>query len=181
MSWTIDFSHSEVNFKVRHMMISNVRGEFKRFSGTIDFNPEEPELTTVDIEIEAASIDTNDAKRNGHLVSPDFFDVEKFPVLTFTSKRVELVDPQRARLYGDLTIRDITHEVVLDVEYLGQATAPWGATSAGFAASTRINRKDWDLTWNMALESGGMLVGDTIEISIELELVQVAETELVAA
>jgi polyisoprenoid-binding protein YceI len=181
MPWTIDFSHSEVNFKVRHMMISHVHGEFERFNGTVNFDEENPALTTVDIQIEAASINTNDPKRNAHLTSPDFLDVEKYPLLSFTSKRVEMLDSEHARLIGDLTIRNITRPATLDVEYLGQAKAPWGAINAGFAASTRINRKDWDLTWNVALETGGMLVGDTIDISIELELTKVAEAELVAA
>jgi polyisoprenoid-binding protein YceI len=181
MSWTIDYSHSEINFKVRHMMISNVHGEFKKFTGTVNFNPEQPDQTTLDIQIDAASINTNDEKRDGHLRSPDFLDAQQFPYLTFKSKRVQMIDESNAKLFGNLTIQDITREVALNVEFLGMAKAPWGTTSAGFAATTRINRKDWDLNWNVALETGGWLVSETIEISIELELAQVVETELATA
>jgi polyisoprenoid-binding protein YceI len=175
MSWTIDNAHSEVNFTVRHMMISNVRGRFEKFTGTVDFDETNPANTQVDVQIEAASISTRDAKRDGHLRSPDFFDAENYPYLTFKSKRVELVDKNHARLVGDLTIRDLTREVTLQVEYSGMAQSPWGATSAGFTASTKINRKDWDLNWNVALETGGWLVGDEIKIDLELEIVKQAE------
>ena len=172
MSWQIDPSHSAVQFSVRHMMISTVRGEFDRFSGEVGFDEANPAATTVDIQIEADSINTRDAKRDGHLRSADFFDAEQYPTLHFKSTRVEVKDDTHARLIGDLTIRDVTHEVALDVEYVGQAKSPWGTTSAGFSAVTRINRKDWGLNWNQALETGGVLVGDEIKIDIELELVQ---------
>ena len=175
MSWKIDNAHSEVNFTVRHMMISNVRGRFENFTGTVDFDETDPANTTVDVQIEAASIDTRDAQRDGHLRSPDFFDAEKYPYLTFKSKRVEVVDSKHARLVGDLTIRDLTKEVTLDVEYSGMAQSPWGNTSAGFTASTKISRKAWDLNWNVALETGGWLVGDEIKIDLELEIVRQAE------
>lgn len=177
MSWTIDYSHSEVNFKVRHMMISHVHGDFEKFSGTINFNPEKPDQTTIDIQIEAASINTNDEKRDGHLRSADFLNAQNFPYLTFKSNRVQMIDESNAKLFGNLTIQDKSREVALNVEFLGMAKAPWGSTSAGFSATTRINRKDWDLNWNVALETGGWLVSEMIDISIELELVQVVETE----
>ncbi len=172
MTWNLDTSHSEVTFAVRHMMISTVRGEFNKFSGTIDFNEADPAKSTVDVSIDAASIDTRDEKRDGHLKSGDFFDAEKFPALTFKSTRVEKVSDNAGRVYGDLTIRDVTRPVVLDVEYAGQARSPWGTTSAGFSATTRINRKDFGLTWNVALETGGVLVGEDISIAIEAELVK---------
>jgi polyisoprenoid-binding protein YceI len=175
MSWKIDNSHSEVNFTVRHMMISNVRGQFANFTGTVDFDEVDPANTKVDVQIEAASINTGDAKRDGHLRSPDFFDTENYPYLTFKSKRVEMVDKTHARLVGDLTIRGITRQVTLDVEYSGMAQSPWGTTNAGFFASTKISRKNWDLNWNVALETGGWLVSDEIKIDLDLEIVKQAE------
>jgi polyisoprenoid-binding protein YceI len=177
MSWTIDSAHSEVNFSVRHMMISNVRGRFEKFTGKIDFDENKPENTTVDVQIEAASLSTRDEQRDAHLRSPDFFDVENFPYLTFESKRVELIDEKHAELIGDLTIRDITREVILDVEFSGTSRSPWGTTNAGFTASTRISRKNWNLNWNVALETGGWLVGDEIKIDLELEIIRQTELE----
>ena len=174
MAWVIDSAHSEINFSARHMMISTVRGRFEKFSGTVNFDEAEPARTTVDVQIEAASVNTKEAQRDGHLKSPDFFDAEKYPHLTFKSKRVEVVDDHHARLYGDLTIRDVTKPVVLDVEYAGQAKSPWGTFSAGFSAQTKINREDWGLTWNQALETGGVLVGKDVTISIEVEIVKQA-------
>lgn len=178
MSYQIDNAHSQIQFTVRHMMISRVRGWFEKFSGEFEIDENKPAESRIDVRIEAASINTREPQRDGHLRSPDFLDAEKFPYLTFTSKRVEVLDNTRAKLYGDLTIRDVTHEVVMDVEYTGQAKSPWGTTSLGFNGHTVINRKDWDLTWNKALETGGVLVGEEITIDIELELVQVAEAEL---
>jgi len=172
MSWKIDPSHSEVTFSVRHMMISNVRGRFEKFTGVVDFNESDPAQSIVDVQIEAASISTRDAQRDAHLRSPDFFNAEAFPYLTFKGKRIELVDAENGRIYGDLTIRDITREVVLDVTHNGVSKSPWGTMVAGFSASTKINRKDWDLTWNVALETGGMLVGDTLNINIEIEIIK---------
>jgi polyisoprenoid-binding protein YceI len=183
MNWKIDPAHSLIQFSVRHMMIATVRGEFERFTGVIDFDREQPERTRVSVEIDADSINTRAADRDNHLRSPDFFDVAAYPTIVFAGKRVQQTDANRGRLVGDLTIQDVTREVVLDVEYAGLARSPSGQTSAGFSASTTINRKDWGLTWNRALETGGMLVGDTIKIMIELELIgQQQETaEAVAA
>jgi polyisoprenoid-binding protein YceI len=172
MSWKIDPSHSEVTFSVRHMMISTVRGRFEKFTGTVDFNEADPSLSTIDVQIEAASISTRDPQRDGHLRSPDFLNADAYPYLAFKSKRIELVDAENGRLYGDLTIREITREVVLDVTFNGSVKSPWGATAAGFSASTKINRKDWELTWNVALETGGMLVGDAININVEVEIIK---------
>ena len=177
MSWKIDNAHSLVEFSVRHMMISTVRGRFERFSGTVEFNENDPTASSVDVQIEAASINTNESQRDNHLRSADFFDAEKFPYLSFKSTRVEKIDENNGRIYGDLTIRDISHPVVLETEYNGQAKSPWGSTSAGFTANTKINRKDWNLGWNQALETGGMLVGDEIKIHIELEIVKVPQED----
>jgi len=159
MAWVIDGAHSEIQFAAKHLMISTVRSRFNTFTGTID----------------ASSLVTGEERRDTHLRSSDFLDVEKYPYLTFKSTRVERSDEIHGKLYGELTIRDITKPVVLDVEYAGQAKTPWGTLSAGFSAQTKINRKDWDLNWNVALETGGWLVGDTITITIELELVKQIE------
>ncbi len=169
-SWTIDSAHTEVNFSVRHMMISNVRGQF-------DENNLANTISNVDIE--TASINTKDEKRDAHLKSPDFFDAEKYPHLTFHSTRVDVKDKTHAVLYGDLVIRDLPHAVALDVEFNGQAKSPWGTPSAGFTAKAQIKRKNWGLNWNVALETGGWLVGD--DISIELEIVKQPETVPAAA
>ena len=177
MSWNIDTSHSAIQFVVRHMMLSKVRGEFGKFSGTVNLDEKNPANTSVDIQIDINSVNTRDEKRDGHLKSPDFFNAESHPTMTFKSTKVELVDAQHARLTGDLTIRDVTKTVTLTVEHLGMVKNPWGMTSTGFSASTKISRKEWGLTWNMALETGGVLVGDEIEINIELELVQQPEVQ----
>jgi polyisoprenoid-binding protein YceI len=181
-TWVIDASHSHVQFTARHMMISKVRGRFQTFTGTVQFDEQNPAASSVNVSIDAASIDTRDEKRDGHLTSPDFLDVANYPALTFVSKRIEAVDDTHGKIYGDLTIRGVTREVVLDTEYNGQALAPWGTTSAGFTASTKINRKDFGLNWNVALETGGVLVGEEVTIDIELEIVkQVAQPELATA
>lgn len=183
-TWVIDASHSSVEFTARHMMISKVRGRFQSFTGSVEFDEQTPANSAVNVEIDVASLDTRDEKRDGHLKSPDFLDVANYPTMSFVSKRIEVVDDSHGRIHGDLTIRGVTREVVLETEYNGQALAPWGATSAGFTASAKVNRKDWGLGWNVALETGGVLVGEEIAIDIELEIVkQVAqeETEAVAA
>jgi len=182
MAWQIDNGHSHIQFSVRHMMLSKTRGDFQTFSGTINLNETNPAATTVDIQIDAASINTRDAQRDAHLRSPDFFNVDVYPHLTFKSKRVE-VQGDRAHMIGDLTIRDVTKEVTLDVEYAGQSKNPWGVTAAGFSAETKINRKDWGLIWNTVLETGGVAVGDEVTITIELELVKQpdVQAEAVAA
>ena len=172
MTWQIDNAHSEVTFSVRHMMISKVRGRFNSFRGTIDLNEAEPARSTVNVEIDVDSIETRDAQRDGHLRSADFFDVANYPLMTFVSTRVEPTSNNTGRIVGDLTIRGVTREVVLDVEYAGQSKSPWGSTSAGFHAETKINRKDWGLNWNQALETGGILVGEEVTITIELELIK---------
>lgn len=172
MSWQIDPTHSHIQFAVRHMMISTVRGEFHDFEGTIDYNQDNPEETTVDVKIDTASIDTRVEDRDNHLRSEDFLYVEEYPYITFKSKRVELIDKRHARVIGDLTIREETHEVPFEVELQGIAKSPWGQVVAGFSGSGKLNRKQWGLTWNQALETGGVLVGDEVKFNIEIELIK---------
>lgn len=172
MAWTIDASHSAVGFSIRHMMISKVRGRFNDFSGTIEFDEQQPGNSSVNVSVAVASIDTRDERRDGHLKAADFFDVESHPHMTFVSRKVEVVDTNHGRVTGDLTIHGVTREVVLETEYNGQSKSPWGAVSAGFSATARINRKDFGLEWNAPLETGGVLVGEEVTIEIEVEIVQ---------
>jgi len=172
MAWQIDPAHSQIEFSVRHMMISNLRGRFEQFTGTVEFDEGDPTRSTVEVRIEAASIYTKEAQRDGHLKSADFLDAEHYPYLYFKSKRVEKLDDTHGRIIGDLIIRDMTREVALEVEYAGQAKSPWGTISAGFSATATLNRKDWGVQWNQLLETGGVLVGDQMNISIEIELVK---------
>ena len=181
MSWQLDQSHSSVQFSARHMMIHTVRGQFENFTANINFDEEKPENTTVFVQIEAASLNTRFAQRDDHLRSADFLDATNYPTLTFQSKRVEVIDESTATLIGDLTIRNVTKEVGLNIEYGGQMASPWGRVSAGFSAHTTISRKDWNLNWNVALETGGVLVGDKVKIEIELELIKVEQAEAIAA
>jgi polyisoprenoid-binding protein YceI len=169
--WNIDTSHSGVSFTVRHMVFSKVRGAFLRWQGTVDFDEEDPAASQVAVRIDAASIDTREPKRDEHLRSADFFDVAAYPELTFTSTRVDKVDDERFRVTGDLTIHGVTREVVLEVDYLGGGTDPWGKRRIGFQGRAAINRKDFGLTWNQVLEAGGVLVGDKIEIALDIQAV----------
>ena len=172
MSFQIDTGHSHIQFSARHMMISKVRGEFRKFSGSVNLDESNPANTTVDITIDAASLSTRDDARDGHLKSPDFLNAEAFPNLTFKSNRVEVTSANTAKLHGDLTIRGTSRPVVLDVEYSGKSKSPWGTENYGFEAHTKFNRKDWGLEWNVALETGGLLVGEEVTVDIELELVK---------
>lgn len=182
MSWKIDSAHSEITFSVRHMMISNVRGRFENFTGTVEFDEQNLENSSVEVKIDASSINTREKDRDNHLRSPDFLNAEKYPYLTFKSTHIEKTGPDTGRIFGDLTIRDVTHEVVLDVDYAGKVKSPFGSESAGFSATTTINRREWGLEWNVPLETGGVLVGEEIKIFIELELIKQTEEqeELVA-
>lgn len=169
--WSIDPAHTTVEFSVRHMMVSTVKGRFTGVSGTIVDVAEEPALSSVDVQIDAASISTNDAQRDGHLRSPDFFDVENYPTLTFKSTRIE-GNRDSFKVIGDLTLHGVTREIELDAEFNGAGTSPYGKRVAGFSAQAKLNRKDFGLNWNVALEAGGMLVSDTIKVQIEVEAVQ---------
>jgi polyisoprenoid-binding protein YceI len=177
-SWNIDTTHSGINFSVRHMVIARVRGAFRRFSGAIALDAQDVTASSVSVSIEAASVDTGVEQRDGHLRSADFFDVEKYPALTFQSTKVEK-GGSGLRVTGDLTIRDVTRQVVLDVEQLGTGKDPWGNLRVAFAARGSLDRRDFGLTWNQALEAGGVLVGERIELELEVQAVQ-AQAEQVA-
>ena len=171
-TWSIDPAHSHVEFAVRHLMISTTKGRFTDVSGTVRSHGADPATGDADIRIGVASIDTREAQRDAHLRSGDFFEADRFPTITFKSRRIDDVKGDTFKLVGDLTIRGVSREVVLDVTSEGQATDPWGGERAGFTATTRIKRSDFGLTWNQALETGGVLVGDDIKISIDAELVK---------
>jgi polyisoprenoid-binding protein YceI len=171
-TWQIDAAHSNVSFSVKHLMITTVRGRFADVRGSIRLDDSDLTRSFVDVEIATASIDTRAEQRDTHLRSADFLDVEKFPALKFRSGRVEKVGDDRYRVVGDLTIRDVTREVVLDVADGGRGRDPWGGTRAAFSAGTTIDRRDFGLNWNQALETGGVLVGNEIKISIDAEAVK---------
>jgi polyisoprenoid-binding protein YceI len=182
MAWTIDASHSQATFSVKHMMISTVRGHFDVLSGHLHIDEEHPENSWVEAEVDAASINTRDAKRDGHLKSPDFFEVEKFPKITFKSTKVEHVGDQEYRVTGNLTLHGVTREEIFHAEYSGILPKDlYGMQRAGFSAKTTINRKDYGLNWNVALETGGVLVGENVNIEIDLESVQQAPVAEAAA
>jgi len=170
-TWDIDTSHSAIHFWVRHLVISKVHGRFAKWVGTVQLDEQELANSSVDVRIEAASIDTQVADRDAHLKSADFLDAANHPELAFTSKRIER-SGDGYRVAGDLTIRGTTREVVLEAEFAGLAKDPWGNQRAGFSAKVAIDRRDYGLTWNAALEAGGVLVGEKVEITIELEAVK---------
>lgn len=172
MSWQIDSAHSLIQFSVTHMMISKVRGVFENFSGSINLDESNPQNTTVNVEIDAESINTRQSQRDNHLRSADFFNAADYPRIVFKSTSVNLINQSEATLNGELTIKEITKPVSLNVVYNGVSKSPWGGESAGFSTEGKINRKDWELTWNQGLETGGVLVGDEITITIELELIK---------
>lgn len=169
--WTADLSHSSVNFSVRHLMIAKVHGRFSSWNAVVELDDEDPARSKVEVEIDAASVDTREPKRDEHLRSADFLDAANHPTLTFRSTSV-VRNGDDLRVVGDLTIAGTTRPVTLAVEDLGRVADPWGGERAGFSAKTTIHRKDFGLTWNAALEAGGVVVGDKIEISIEVEAVK---------
>ena len=173
-AWHIDAAHSGINFSVRHMVVSKVRGRFAVYTGKADLDDGDLTRSSVEATIDASSIDTGAPQRDAHLRSPDFFDVEKYPELRFRSTRIERLEGERYRVVGDLTIRDATREVSLDVEYGGRAKDPWGNERIGFSARTSLDRKDFGLQWNQVLETGGVLVGDRVEIELEVQAVKAA-------
>ncbi len=173
--WTLDKAHSAVDFSVKHMMISNVRGTFKKFDVAVDFSEDSPQDGNVDVSIDASSIETQEERRDNHLRSADFFEVEKYPRITFVSNHIEPKGKDRYDVFGQLTIKGISLPVTLDTEISGYGKDHTGHRKVGINAKTEINRKDFGLNWNMALEAGGVLVGDRIKISIEAELVKQGE------
>ncbi len=177
MAWQIDHTHTSIEFSVRHMMISKARGQFEKFSGEINIDEDNPERSTVDVSMDAASINTRDAQRDAHLRSPDFLNADLYPSLRFQSTKVETTGKNKARMHGNLTIRDVTRPVAVDVEFVGQSKSPWGTLAYGFTGAAKINRKDWGLVWNVALETGGVLVSDEVAINIELEVIKTPEPQ----
>ena len=171
-TWTIDPAHSNVEFAVKHLMISTVKGRFADVKGTIQYNESNPAASKVEIDIGTGSVDTRAEQRDAHLRSPDFFDVEQFPAMTFKSKRIQGDINAEFKLIGDLMIKGTTREVALDAEFQGRTRDPWGSERMGFEAKGKINRKDFGLNWNQALDAGGWVLGDDIKLSIEVELVK---------
>lgn len=174
--WDFDLTHSSINFHVRHLMVSKVHGRFTAWSGTLELDEQDLTKSRIDVSIDAASIDTKDEKRDAHLRSPDFLEAEKFPAITFKSTQITKSSDDEYKVVGDLTIRGVTKQVTLDVEGGGFVKDPWGGTRTGFSAKTSINRKDFGLTWNVALEAGGFLVADKMDISLEIEAVKKSAT-----
>ena len=173
-NWHIDATHSGIHFSIRHMVVSKVRGRFAKYTGKVDLDDGDLTRSFVEATVDASSIDTGTPQRDAHLRSPDFFDVEKHPELRFRSTRIEKIEGARYRVVGDLTIRDVTREVSLDVEYGGRAKDPWGNERIGFTATTSLDRKDFGLQWNQLLEAGGVLVGDRVDIELEVQAVETA-------
>jgi polyisoprenoid-binding protein YceI len=171
-TWTIDPTHSSVEFAVRHLMISTVKGRFPAVEGTVVLDEENPAASTAEITVQVASIDTREPQRDAHLRSADFFDVEKYPTLTFRSTGVSDVTADGFKLTGDLTIHGVTRPTTLDVVHEGRVKDPWGNDRAGYSATTRIKRSDFGLTWNQLLETGGFAVGDEVKISLDVEVVR---------
>ena len=175
MSWQVDYGHSHIMLSARHLMVSIVRGQFDKFKVNAEIDEQDVTNSKVEVLIEAASVNTKNEQRDAHMRSADFLNVEKYPIITFKSKQMQHIDSHHGRLVGDLTLRDVTREVVLDVEFLGQAKAPWGTISAGFSAKTKVSRKDWGVSWNLALETGGWLMSDEVTIEIEVEFTKQPE------
>ena len=178
-TWQLDPAHSSVEFSVKHMMMTTVRGRFKNIQATLRGDRDHPEAAGVEATLDAASIDTGVADRDGHLRGPDFFDAERFPQITFRSTRIEGEAPKqegdRFQLVGELTIRDSAMEVVLDCAYEGRGTDPWGKTRAGFTFRTELDRREWGLRWNQALETGGVLVANKVRVDGEVQFVRQGE------
>ena len=176
--WEIDSSHSSIHFSVRHLVIAKVRGQFSRWTGSLQVPGGDFERASLDVTIDASSIDTGVADRDAHLRSGDFFDVESHPEITFTSSGIKRTASDRLQVTGALTIKGIPRDVALDVEVLGRAKDPWGNERAAFSATTSVDRRDFGLTWNQVLETGGVMVGERIDIAIDIEAVRQAATQV---
>jgi polyisoprenoid-binding protein YceI len=173
--WNLDPAHSTVSFSVRHLMITNVRGEFQKVAGAVHYDPARPDATRIEAQIEVASVSTREAQRDAHLKSPDFFDAEKHPQITFVSKRARAAGEGRVDVTGDLTIRGSTREVTLHVtDITGEQKDPWGNTRIGATAKTKIKRSEFGVTWNAVLETGGIAVSDDVAIELDVSLVKAA-------
>jgi polyisoprenoid-binding protein YceI len=171
-TYTIDPTHSRIGFVARHAMVTKVRGSFNEFEGSGYFDAENPSNSKAQLIIQTASIDTRNADRDGHLKSNDFFDMETYPQITFTSTAVEQVDAENYRVTGDLTIKGVSKPVTVDVEYTGTAVDPYGNTRLGFEGKTIVNRKDWGVNWNAALEAGGVLVSEKVTLEFEVSAIR---------
>jgi polyisoprenoid-binding protein YceI len=171
-SYTIDPSHSRIGFVARHAMVTKVRGTFNQFEGSGHFDTEDPSKSSLELTIEAASIDTRNADRDAHLRSNDFFDMEQYPTISFVSTAVEPVDGEHYRVTGDLTIKDVSKSVSIDLEYTGAAVDPFGNQRIGLEGSTTVNRKDWGVNWNAALEAGGVLVSEKVTLEFEVSAIR---------
>ena len=175
-TWNLDTVHSAVGFSVRHLVFAKVRGRFTSWSGSLQLNDDNLAQSSVEVAIDTASIDTGTPDRDTHLKSPDFFDVANYPKLSFRSHRIESLGGDRYRVYGDLTIRDVTREVVLESEFSGRAKDPWGNDRVAFTAKASLDRRDFGLKWNQALETGGVVVGERVDIEIEVQAVKAVAT-----
>jgi polyisoprenoid-binding protein YceI len=173
-TWALDPGHTVAEFGVKHLMVSTVKGRFTEVSGAIELDESDISRSRVDVAINVASVNTHDEKRDAHLRSDDFFAAEQFPQITFTSTKVEPNGKDRLNVTGDLTIRGVTLPVTLDVDFNGRAVSPWGSEVIAYSAETTINRKDFGLNWNIALEAGGFTVGDKVKISIDAEAIKQA-------
>lgn len=171
-TWTIDPAHSIAEFAVRHMMVSTVKGRFRSLEGAITLDEDHPERSSVVATIDVASVDTAEPDRDAHLRSDDFFNAERYPKMTFRSTRVERIDGEQWKVYGDLTIRDVTKGVVLDTGFEGRVKDPWDNERVGFSATTELNRKEFGLRWNQVLETGGVVVGDRVKVDLHIEAVR---------
>lgn len=172
--YTIDPSHSSIGFTVRHAMVTNVRGSFGEHEGSLKLDGANPAGSTVSIDVKIASVDTGIADRDGHLVSGDFFDAEKFPLMTFRSTSTEQLGGDKYRVTGDLTIKDVTRPLAIDLEFNGSATDVYGNERVGFEGGTEILRSDWGLTWNAALETGGVMVSDKVKLNFDISAIKAA-------
>ncbi len=170
--YTLDTAHSRVGFLARHAMVTKVRGLFTDFEGKIHLDADDPTRSRAEVTIQVASIDSQQPDRDNHLRGADFFDVERFPTISFTSTKVEALDQEHYRLTGDLTIRDVTRPVTLDLELTGSTPDPWGMFRVGFEGSVVVNRRDFGLEWNMALDAGGLLVSEKVTIELDVALVR---------
>jgi polyisoprenoid-binding protein YceI len=171
-SYTIDPTHSRIGFVARHAMVTKVRGSFNEFEGSGYFDAENPANSKAELTIQAASIDTRNADRDGHLKSNDFFDMETYPEIRFASTAVEKVGADEYRVTGDLTIKGVTKPVTVDFAYTGTAVDPYGNTRVGFEGKTTVNRKDWGVSWNAALEAGGVLVSEKVTLEFEVSAIR---------
>jgi polyisoprenoid-binding protein YceI len=170
-NYTLDSSHGEVGFSVKHLMISNVKGNFSKFKGGFEFDAAKKELKNISVEIDAASVSTNEPKRDEHLKSPEFLDTAKFGQMTFKGEKAEFKGDKPVKVSGTLTLHGVSKPVTLDIDYGGTAVDPWGNHRVAFTASTTIKRKDYGLTWNKQLDGGGVVVGDDVKINIESEAI----------